>query len=43
MVTEPLEIIELDEDGGVDYLEVIREFEVGKAIVYSTIINRLDY
>ncbi len=43
MVTDPLEIIELDEVEGIDYCEAIRRFEAGTAVVYSTIINRLDY
>lgn len=43
ITTEPLEIIYLDEEEGTDYFEVIKGFEAGTAVVYSTIINRLDY
>jgi len=40
----PLEIIELEEEaGGVDYFHVIGRFNARKAIVYSAIINRIDY
>lgn len=42
--SEPIEVMDLDAvPGGTDYLEIIREFDVGTAVVYSAIINRLDY
>ena len=42
--TEPLEVIELDEERkGTDYFEIVRNFDPGTAIVYSAIINRINY
>jgi hypothetical protein len=41
--TEPLEVIELDAERGTDYFEIVRDFNAGTAVVYSAIINRLDY
>jgi hypothetical protein len=38
-----LEVLELDEIPGNDYFEIVQNFDAGTAIVYSTIINRLDY
>lgn len=40
---EVLEVIDLDEESGTDYFEIVREFDAGTAVVYSAIINRLDY
>lgn len=40
---EAVELIDLDEMQGTDYFEIVREFDAGTAVVYSTIINRLDY
>jgi hypothetical protein len=39
----PLEVIHLDEEEGTDYFEIIKDFDAGAAVVYSAIINRLDY
>lgn len=39
----PLEVLELEELPGNDYFEIVQDFDAGTAIVYSTIINRLDY
>lgn len=41
--TEDLQLVELDEISGTDYFEVVQNFDAGTAVVYSTIINRLDY
>lgn len=41
--SEPLEVIHLDEEEGTDYFEIIRDFDAGTAVVYSAIINRVDY
>lgn len=38
-----LEVIHLDEDDGTDYFEVVEEFNAATAVVYSAIINRIDY
>lgn len=40
---EPLQLIELEEDDGTDYFEVVKDFNAATAVVYSAIINRLDY
>ena len=43
-MTEPLEVINLDEEEeGTDYFEIVKEFDAGTAVVYSAIINRVDY
>ena len=42
-LSEALEVIDIDEMQGTDYFEIVREFDAGTAVVYSTIINRLDY
>lgn len=38
-----LQVIDLDENTGTDYFEIVRDFDAGTAVVYSAIINRLDY
>lgn len=43
LMTDTLEVIDLDEMQGTDYFEIVRDFDAGTAVVYSTIINRLDY
>ena len=40
---EVLEVIDLDKGYGTDYFEIVRDFDAGTAVVYSAIINRLDY
>lgn len=40
---QQLEVVELDREEGVDYFDVVRDFDLGTAVVYSAIINRLDY
>ena len=40
---EPLEVVQLDDDWGTDYFDVVKDFDAGTAVVYSAIINRLDY
>lgn len=42
-MTEAGDLINLDSTEGTDYFELVQNFDAGKAIVYSTIINRLDY
>ena len=42
-LTDSMEIIHLDEEEGTDYFEVIKDFDAGTAVVYSAIINRVDY
>lgn len=43
MITEPLEVIDLDDEEGTNYFEVVKDFDAGTAVVYSAIINRVDY
>ena len=40
---QPLEVVELDQEVGVDYFDVVRDFNLGTAVIYSAVINRLDY
>lgn len=40
---EQMEVISLDEEEGTDYFEVVKDFDAGTAVVYSAIINRIDY
>ena len=42
-MNEDPELVELDEIPGTDYFEIVKDFDAGTAVVYSTIINRLDY
>ncbi len=41
--TEQLEVIDLEDEEGTNYFEIIKDFDAGTAVVYSAIINRLDY
>jgi hypothetical protein len=43
IITEPIEVIHLDEEEGTDYFEIVKDFDAGTAVVYSAIINRVDY
>ena len=38
-----LEVVDIDETQGNNYFEIVRDFDAGTAVVYSAIINRLDY
>ena len=42
-MAEALEVIDLDDETATNYFEIVKDFDAGTAIVYSTIINRLDY
>ena len=42
-MTDALEVLDLDEISGTNYFEIVRDFDAGTAVVYSAIINRLDY
>lgn len=42
-VTAPLEIIDLDPHEGNDYTEMVQDFDAAKAVIYASIINRIDY
>lgn len=39
----PLEVIELDEDQGQDYFDVVMDFNLESAVIYSAVINRIEY
>ena len=43
VISDALEVIDLDDEPGTDYFEIVRDFDAGTAVVYSAIINRLDY
>ena len=43
ILNEPLEVFQLEEEEGTDYFEIIKDFDAGTAVVYSAIINRVDY
>jgi hypothetical protein len=40
---EALKVIDLDQEEGTDYFEIVKDFDAGTAVVYAAIINRLDY
>lgn len=42
-MTEAMEVVDLDYVPGTDYFEIIKDFDAGTAVVYSAIINRLEY
>jgi len=42
-ITDAMEVIDSDGIQGTDYFEIVRDFDAGTAVVYSAIINRLDY
>ncbi len=37
------ELMDLDDMQGTNYFDIVRDFDAGTAVVYSAIINRLDY
>ncbi|MDF1570329.1 MAG: hypothetical protein P1P82_01780 [Bacteroidales bacterium] len=41
--SDMLQVEELDESEHPDYFEIVNEFDLGTAVVYSTIINRKEY
>ena len=42
-MTETMNVFDMVNESGTDYFKIVEEFDAGTAIVYSTIINRLDY
>jgi hypothetical protein len=42
-ISDAIKVIDLEEEYGTDYFEIVRDFDAGTAVVYSAIINRLDY
>lgn len=42
-LTESPDVFQIEEDQAVDYFEIIQDFDAGTAIVYSAIINRIEY
>lgn len=41
--TTGLEVIQLDEESHADYYQIVKDFDLGTAVIYSAIINRPDY
>ena len=37
-----MEVADLDDESGMDYFEVVNDFDARSAIIYSAIINRID-
>ncbi len=40
---DEIKVIDMDEVSHVDYFEIIKDFDLGTAVIYSTIINRKEY
>jgi hypothetical protein len=40
---QQVEVVDLDEFDNPDYFEIVRDFDAGTAVVYSAIINRVNY
>jgi len=40
---ESVEFVDLDHEREANYFEIVKDFDAGTAVVYSAIINRLDY
>lgn len=40
---DSLEVEDLDDERGTDYFDIVRDFDAETAVIYSAIINRLDY
>lgn len=40
---DALEVIEMEESSHPDYYEIVSDFDLGTAVIYSTIINRKEY
>jgi len=43
IMSQPMELLDLDQLSSMDFIDLVNEFDARKAIVYSAIINRLDY
>jgi hypothetical protein len=41
--SDMLQVIDMDESYHPDYYEIVREFDLGTAVIYSSIINRKEY
>jgi hypothetical protein len=39
----PMEVVDLEESDDPDYFEIIKDFDARTAVIYSAIINRLNY
>ncbi len=42
-MTDQIQVIDLDGEEGTNYFDIVRDFDAGTAVVYSAIINRVDY
>jgi len=40
---DALEVVDMDHEEATNYFEIVKDFDAGTAVVYSAIINRLDY
>ena len=40
---EDIEVIDMDNISNPDYFEIVKDFDLGSAVIYSTIINRKEY
>lgn len=38
-----MQVIDMDQPNHPDYFEVVKDFDLGTAVIYSTIINRKEY
>lgn len=43
ILTERIDVVDLEQESGANYFEIVRNFDAGTAVIYSAIINRLDY
>ena len=43
ILDEPLQVIELDEESGTGFLELVQKFDARTAVIYSAILNRREY
>lgn len=41
--SEIIDVIDLDNIENPDYFEIVKDFDLGTAVIYSTIINRKEY
>jgi hypothetical protein len=41
--SDMLQVVEMDEPDHPDYYEIVSEFDLGTAVIYSSIINRKEY
>ena len=42
-LNESMELGDMDHEGEANYFEIVKDFDARTAVIYSAIINRLDY